>query len=212
MANMSCTLFNIHKSKVQVANKWQANVDYTFIIMVFFYQTRLTFSTKNLFDGKINHGHNWYDNLWSQMDSIVLIGRSPLTTSNIKSHKKPTYVRSFFLNSPSIEKYLNILNGNTCAHLFVGFLSKWSFCHGNTGILYQIFHWENWSTSTCFFMVVMPLILWYVISPFMHLVHMAKILKPTKSLWQIIHLMIWLWSKFTSWLLFTFKNSQVKEV
>jgi hypothetical protein len=91
-------------------------------------------------------------------------------------------------------------------------LSKWSFCHGNTGILYQIFHWENWSTSTCFFMVVMPLILWYVISPFMHLVHMAKILKPTKSLWQIIHLMIWLWSKFTSWLLFTFKNSQVKEV
>jgi hypothetical protein len=31
-------------------------------------------------------------------------------------------------------------------------------------------------------------------------------------LWQIIHLMIWLWSKFTSWLLFTFKNSQVNEV
>jgi hypothetical protein len=57
MANMSCTPFDIHKSKVQVANKWQANVDYTFIIMVLFYQTRLTFSTKILFDGKIIHGH-----------------------------------------------------------------------------------------------------------------------------------------------------------
>ncbi len=212
MANMSCIPFDIHKSNVQVVNKWQANVNYTFIIMVFFYQTRSIVSTKILIDGKIIHGHNLHDNLWIQMDSIVLISRSPLTTSNIKTHKKPTCVRSFFWNSPSIEKYPNILNGNTCAHLFVGFLSKWSFCQGNVGIFYQFFHWEKWLTSTCFFMVVKPLILWYAISSFPALGAHGQDIKPTKSLWQIIHLMIWLWSKFTSWLLFTFKNSQVNEV
>lgn len=41
-----------------------------------------------------------------------------------------------------------------------------------------------------------------LINPFLHLVCMARILRPIWSLWQITHLMIWLWSKSTSWLLF----------
>jgi hypothetical protein len=37
----------------------------------------------------------------------------------------------------------------------------------------------------------MPLNLWYVIRPFLHLVHMGKISNGVVSLWQIIHLIIW---------------------
>jgi hypothetical protein len=46
------------------------------------------------------------------MDSTILKGRSPLTTINIKSSKKPTCVASSFLILLEIENILNIVDGS----------------------------------------------------------------------------------------------------
>jgi hypothetical protein len=68
------------------------------MFMVFSTNLGKSFSTKILFDENIIHGHNLYDNLLSQMDPLLLIGRNPLTTSNIRPSKKSTCIKSFFLN------------------------------------------------------------------------------------------------------------------
>jgi hypothetical protein len=39
----------------------------------------------------------------------------------------------------------------------------------------KFFNKIEWLGLTCFFVVVMPLNLWYAIKPFLHIVHMAKI-------------------------------------
>lgn len=46
------------------------------------------------------------------MDSTILTGRSPLTTINIKSSKKPTCVASSFFILLEIEKISNIIDGS----------------------------------------------------------------------------------------------------
>jgi hypothetical protein len=51
----------------------------------------------------------------------------------------------------------------------------------------MFFHWA-----------MMPLNLWYVIRPFLHLLHMGKISSGVVSLWQIIRLIIWFQERSTS--------------
>ncbi len=46
------------------------------------------------------------------MDSTILKSKSPLTTINIKSSKKPTYLASSFLILLEIKKISNITNGS----------------------------------------------------------------------------------------------------
>jgi hypothetical protein len=49
-----------------------------------------------------------------------------------------------------------------------------------------------------FHRAVMPLNLWYILKPFLHLVHMGKIWNGVVILWQIIHLIIWFQERSTN--------------
>ncbi len=93
---MSCTPFNIHKSNVQGANKQLTNVGYTYKFMVFSTKLSKIVSTKAFLDWKTICGHNLYDTLQSQTNSTILINKSPFTTNNMISFKKPTCVGSSF--------------------------------------------------------------------------------------------------------------------
>jgi hypothetical protein len=86
------------------------------MFMVFSTNLGKSLSTKILFDEKTIHGHNLYDNLLSQMDPSIFIGRNPLTTSNIRPSKKLTCIGSSFLNLLSVEKYPNIVIKDPCAN------------------------------------------------------------------------------------------------
>jgi hypothetical protein len=46
--------------------------------MVSFTKLGKTFSTKTFLDGKTTCGHKMFDNLWSQMDATIFIGKKPL--------------------------------------------------------------------------------------------------------------------------------------
>lgn len=158
----------------RVAHKQLNNFDCTYIIMVFSTKLCKTFSTKIFFDGKIIHGHNF---AWQHLkpNGLDNFHRNPLTTSNNKFSKSPPYVGSSFLHSLS---HLDIVDGYTCALFLWPFQSSGAFVGVMLGSSTNFFIRTKWSSSTCFFMVLIPLILHYVISPFIHLMCMARIFKP----------------------------------
>jgi hypothetical protein len=100
------------------------------MFMVFFTNLGKSFSTKILFDEKTIHGHNLYDNLLSQMDPSVLIGRKPLTTRNIRPSKKPTCIGSSFLNLLLVEKYPDIVIKYPCSNFLLTFYLNGVFAKG----------------------------------------------------------------------------------
>jgi hypothetical protein len=105
-----------------------ANEGCTYIVMVFSIKLSKTFSTKAFLDGKTPCGHNLHDNLCrSYMDSIVIMDKNFLTTSNIKSSKKPNYVGLSFLNLFKIKKNSNIVDEDTSALFLLASLSSVAF-------------------------------------------------------------------------------------
>jgi hypothetical protein len=56
-SNMSCTLANIHKSKVNVAKK-DLNASYTYVTKTISIKVGIISSTNFFFDGKITFEHN----------------------------------------------------------------------------------------------------------------------------------------------------------
>jgi hypothetical protein len=88
-----------------------------------------------------------------------------------------------FLELTSRGKKLKVVEGNTCAFFLLD-----SRLSGELGARFvessnKFSNKIEWSDSTCFFIVVMPLDLWYAMGPFLHLVHMANILRGIVSLW-----------------------------
>jgi hypothetical protein len=165
--------------------------------------------TKKFLDGKTTYGNNLYVNLYSQIDSIVFIGRSSLTTNNIKSSKRPICVASFFLNL-----LLKETRNYSWRYMCLLFLGSWS--RRNLRALLpsfnNFFNKVEWLILTWFFMVVMPLDLWYAMKKKLHLVHIAKISSGIVSSWQIIHFIIWFWERSIGWLLSTLKNAYIGEL
>jgi hypothetical protein len=149
--------------------------------MVFSTKLGITFSTKAFFNGKTICGDNLNDNLWNQIDSIDFIGKSPLTTNNIKYSKKPTCVGSSFLNLFFVRKNRNIIDGDTCGLFLLAYQSSGAFAKTMVKSFASFLIKAKWLASTYFFMVGMPLVLWYVINLVLHLVCMAKISRPRKS-------------------------------
>jgi hypothetical protein len=115
------------------------------------------------------------------MDSTILVGNIPFTTINIRSSRNPSHVASSLLNLSTIEKKLEIIIGRTHALFLMG-----SQLNGDLEAMFvassnNVFNKIKWLKLTCFFMVVMPLNLWYAIRPFLHIVGMAKISSGTIS-------------------------------
>ncbi len=92
-------------------------------------------------------------------------------------------------------------------HIWPFFASYFSsiFLNGEFISSSNLFASTIWSASTCFFKVVMPFFIKYVIVPFLSFVLR---LYETKFTWQFIHLMIWGLLPSTMLLLFTMKNDQ----
>ncbi len=65
---------------------------------------------------------------------------------------------------------------------FIRLMIKWASWARLATSSNNFFSKEKWLDSTCFFIVVVPLNLWYAMRPFLHLVHMAMILGGVVSL------------------------------
>lgn len=109
----------------------------------------------------------------------------------MKSSKKPTYVGSSFMNLLEVEKNLEISDGETRALFLLAFQSVGAFVIVmQLGSFAYVFMRAKWSPSTCFFIAIIPLELWYAINLFLHLVCMVRISGLLESLWHIMHFMI----------------------
>ncbi len=157
--------------------------------MVFSTKLGKTFSTKAFLDGKTICGQNLYGDLWNQIDSIDFIGKSPLHKQH-KDFQKAYMCWIIFLNLFFVRKNPNIINGETCAYFLLTYRSNGTFAKTMVKSFANFLIKAKWLASTCFFMVIMPLVLWYVINLVLHLVHMAMILGPRESTWKIIHLVM----------------------
>ncbi len=160
--------------------------------MVFSTKLGITISTKTFLDGKTICGQSLYDSIQSQTNFTIFISKSPFIINNTKSSKKPTYVvGSSFVNLLEVEKNLEISYGETCALFLLAFQSMGAFVIVmQLGSFAKLFMRAKWSPSTCFFIAIIPLELWYAINPFLHLMCMVRISRPLESLWHIMHLMI----------------------
>jgi hypothetical protein len=126
--------------------------------MVFSTKLGITFSTKAFLDGKTICEHNLYDNLWNHIDSTNFIGKNRLTTNNISYSKKPKCVGSSFLNLFFVSKNPNIIDGETCALFLLAYRSSGAFAKTMVKSFVSFLIKAKWLASTCFFMVVKPLI------------------------------------------------------
>jgi hypothetical protein len=147
----------------------------------------------------------------NQTFSTILNGRKPLMINNMISSKNTFYISFFFWEWIWKEKKIQIWHlGLHFIALIVGFQSIRAQEWQGISFIY-LKSKSTWSCSTCFFMIDMPLTLWYYESLW-HLVGKPRILKSTISLWQTMHHITWLYLKSVGWLLSTLKNAQVAKV